>query len=288
MLPRISKCKQSDSNDGIFSIIIPTWNNLSYLQLCLRSIRENSTYRHQIIILVNEGADGTVEWLQSQHDVDYVLAENNIGICMGLNICRSLVGNPYIVYANDDMYFLPAWDQGLYMETQHAPDKHFMLSSTMIEPSGNNPCCLIHNFGTDIESFREKELLDCCNQFTKENWSGASWPPSLIPTDTWDLVGGMSIEFSPGMYSDPDLSRKLWEIGVRYFKGVGNSFVYHFGSKSTKRIRKNKGKKQFLAKWGITARFFYQHYLKLGQPFDGTLPDIPSNDKSEKLHRLFH
>ncbi len=31
----------------------------------------------------------------------------------------------------------------------------------------------------------------------------------------------MSEEFSPGMYSDPDLSMKLWQEGVRYFKGIG-------------------------------------------------------------------
>ena len=46
------------------------------------------------------------------------------------------------------------------------------------------------------------------------------------------LVGGMSIEFSPGMYSD--LSKKLYESVVRQFKGVGKSLVYHFYSESNK------------------------------------------------------
>lgn len=288
MFPKITKYQQSVSDDAVFSIVIPSWNNLPYLQLCLRSIRENSTFHHQIVVLVNEGADGTAEWLHTQQDVDYVVAESNVGICLGLNACRSMVRTPYMVYANDDMYFLPAWDQALYAEVQQVPDAHFMLSATMVEPTGSNPCCVIRDFGTSLETFREDELLAACPDFVKGDWSGASWPPSLVPTDTWDLVGGMSVEFSPGMYSDPDLSRKLWEMGVRYFKGVGSSFVYHFGSKSTKRMRKNKGKKQFLKKWGITSRFFYQHYLKLGQPFEGILPDIPLKDKAVRWHRFFH
>ena len=34
----------------MFSILIPTWNNLELLKLCVHSIRENSGYSHQIIV----------------------------------------------------------------------------------------------------------------------------------------------------------------------------------------------------------------------------------------------
>ena len=44
----------------MFSIIIPTFNNLDYLRLCLRMIRKNSKYNHEIIIHINEGIDGTL------------------------------------------------------------------------------------------------------------------------------------------------------------------------------------------------------------------------------------
>ena len=33
-----------------FSIIIPTFNNLEYLKLCIKSIRKNSLFDHDIII----------------------------------------------------------------------------------------------------------------------------------------------------------------------------------------------------------------------------------------------
>ena len=37
----------------MFSIIIPTLNNLSYLKLCIESIQKNSKYNHEIINLEN-------------------------------------------------------------------------------------------------------------------------------------------------------------------------------------------------------------------------------------------
>ena len=54
--------KQTSPSDIRFSIIIPTWNNLAYLKKCLESLDKNSFYNHQIILHLNEGIDGTVEW----------------------------------------------------------------------------------------------------------------------------------------------------------------------------------------------------------------------------------
>ena len=37
--------------------------------------------------------------------------------------------------------------------------------------------------------------------------------------------------------SDPDLNKKLWDVGVRIFKGINDFKVYHFGSIVTRRYR---------------------------------------------------
>ena len=49
----------------MFSIIIPTLNNLDYLKLCINSLKKNSSLNHEIIIHVNNGTDGTLEYLKS-------------------------------------------------------------------------------------------------------------------------------------------------------------------------------------------------------------------------------
>jgi hypothetical protein len=75
---------------------------------------------------------------------------------------------------------------------------------------------------------------------------------------------------------------KLYEAGVRYFKGVDASRVYHFGSKSTHRIILNNGSKQFLNKWGITSATFARFYLKRGQNFEGEVIKNPGNPALRK------
>lgn len=250
----------------LFSILIPSWNNLPFLQLCVESIRKNSTFTHQIIVHVNEGTDGTLEWVQSQ-GLDYSYSEKNVGVCLAMNSMRPLVSCQYMFYLNDDMYLLPAWDEALYAEVKSLPDNKFFLSGTMIQPHNHLDVGVTADYGDTVESFHEGRLLAEYKQYTMEDWCGATWPPNLVHRDIWDLVGGYSIEYTPGMYSDPDFTAKLWMAGVRYLKGVASCRVYHFETKSTGRIKRNNGALQFLLKWGITNSTIRKKMTGLGKPW---------------------
>lgn len=252
--------------EPVFSIIIPSWNNLPYLKVCVDSIRKNSTYPHQIIVHVNEGTDGTLEWVQNE-GLDYTFSERNIGVCQACNMMRTRVKTDYIFYLNDDMYLLPGWDTALMDEIKSLPDNLFFLSGTMIQPHNYLDVGILANYGDSVETFDEARLLKEYMQHPMADWRGATWPPNLMHRDVWDLVGGYSIEYTPGMYSDPDLTAKLWMAGVRHFKGLGKCRAYHFETKSTQRVRKNNGSLQFLFKWGITNRMMRQNLTQLGTPF---------------------
>ena len=277
MIEDIEKFQRTSKSDYRFSILIPTWNNLEFLKICVNSIKKNSHFDLQIIVIVNEGNDGTEEWIKNQKELDYIYSKKNIGICWGLNIARSIVKSEYIIYVNDDMYVLPDWDLELYKEIEIIGHKNFTLSSTMIEPTDTgNACVVVRDYGRNSHDFQEERLLNEYKSLSIVDWSGSMSPPNVIHVDMWDLVGGMSIEFSPGIFSDYDFSRKLFEAGVRFFKGKGNSLVYHFGSKSIFRIKHNKGRKTFLLKWGYTTRIFNDKYLRRGKVFDGNItePDL--------------
>jgi GT2 family glycosyltransferase len=259
-----------------FSIIIPTWNNLPHLQLMISSLRKNSHFKNQIIVFVNEGKDGTASWLKEQEDVEFIESKSNVGICIAVNSCRTLVRSKYIVYFNDDMYVCPDWDLEIHKEIENIGHDQFILSSTLIEPYPvDNPSyvSVVQNFGDTIATFDEQGLLNSYKGIVKADWSGSSWPPTIVSTAVWDVVGGYSIEFSPGMYSDPDFSMKLWKYGVRVFKGVGASKIYHFQSKSTNRVKKNRGNATFMLKWGVSVRDFYNSFLKMGEAYQGELPN---------------
>src|SRR5450759_2467156 len=127
----------------MFSILIPTWNNLELLKLCVRSIRENSTFSHQIIVHVNDGSDGTLDWVRTQQ-LDHTYSPQNVGICLAVNEAAMLARHDYILYLNDDMYCCPGWDAALVNKMKDLDTDLFMLSGTMIEPvHTNNPCVVV-------------------------------------------------------------------------------------------------------------------------------------------------
>jgi glycosyltransferase involved in cell wall biosynthesis len=272
----------------MFSIIIPTWNNLEFVRLCVESIYKNSVFKHQVILHINDGSDGTKEWAD-QNQISYTHTPVNAGICVAVNQAALLADCDYIVYMNDDMYVCPGWDKYLLDEIQLLETDCFLLSATMIEPrSTSNPCVIVSDFGDQTGNFKEEALLKQYEHLEKDDWTGATWPPTIVSKKYWYITGGYSIEFSPGMSSDDDFSMKMWKAGCRIFKGIGKSKVYHFQTKSTTRIKKNDGRNQFLFKWGISQSTFNKWFIHRGSPYKGPLEE-PDNKilKTELLRAWF-
>ena len=146
------------SQNRLFSIVIPTWNNLAFLKLCIQSIQRNSYYNHQIIVHVNDGSDGTLEWIKKA-GIDYTHSEQNIGVCFAMNMMRTKVKTDYILFLNDDMYVLPFWDKVLYDEIEKLSDNYFFLSATSIQPHTQSASTILANYGDSIETFQEDKLL---------------------------------------------------------------------------------------------------------------------------------
>ena len=257
----------------MFSLIIPTYNNLKYLKSCLESIKKNSKFNHEVIVYVNSSLDGTLEFVKS-NSVKYLYNKTNVGLCKAVNEGVKVSKFDYIIYAHDDMYFCPGWDIEFYNEIKKINVKDFFLSGTMIQPFKS---FIYLDCGNQIENFDETKLLKEYKKIHFDDFQGSTWAPSLIPKNTWNKVGGFSEEYGPGLGSDPDFNMKLWKIGVRLFKGIGNCRVYHFSSVSLRKKISNKGSKTFLLKWGISIKFFRKHYLKSDTKFDGFLKNPEKN-----------
>ena len=265
----------------MFSIIIPTFNNLDYLKLCIESIKKNSNFDHQIITHINVGEDGTKDYLQDL-GYEFTYTKYNAGICEGMNMAAKKAKNEYILYAHDDFYFCPGWDTEFKNEIDKMGHKNFYLSGTMIGTTGEESL----DCGTNINNFNEKKLLDNYKNLNFYDFQGSTWAPHLIHRDVWNKIGGFSEEFYPGTGSDPDLNMKLWRENIRIFKGLGKCLVFHFGSVVTRRNNKdsevktesgNKGNKIFLLKWGITIKFFKKFYLRSDTPYTSHLEEPNKN-----------
>ena len=264
----------------MFQIIIPTFNNLEYLKLCIKSIRQNSKFNHQIIPHVNIGSDQTSNFLINEN-IDFTFTDYNSGICEGMNTASKKSKFEYILYSHDDFYFCPGWDVALKDEIEKIGHNRFYLSGVMMN-NGPIKC----NFGNDLDSFNEKKFLNEYKNYNHYDFQGSTWAPHLIHKEIWNRVGGFSEEFYPGTGSDPDLNMKLWKSGIRIFKGINNCKVYHFGSIVTRKYKNDpniktesgsKGGKIFLLKWGITINFFKKFYLRSDTKYFGELTEPLKN-----------
>tara|TARA_B100001121_G_C18646807_1_gene602104 strand:- start:103 stop:936 length:834 start_codon:yes stop_codon:yes gene_type:complete len=260
----------------MISIVIPTFNNLEYLKLCIGSLKKNSYYNHEIIFHINDGVDGSLELIKNL-GYKYSYSKNNIGLCSAINNAAKLSNNKYILYSHDDMYFCPEWDIILMNEVKKIGHDNFYLSGTMIEANSGH---IKYNFGRTFSEFNEKDLLDKFKIINFYDHQGTHFAPHLVSKKMWNKVGGFSEEFNPGIGSDPDFNFKLWNEGVRIFKGLNDFKVYHFGSitsRKKKDLIQNKGDKTFLKKWGISTKFFKKYYLRSRTRYNGPLSEPKKN-----------
>lgn len=236
----------------LFSIIIPSWNNLPFLDLCIRSIRKNSDYNHQIIVYVNEGTDGTLDYVK-ENNIDYAYSPVNAGVCTAMNEARKLMKTDYLVFFNDDFYACPHWDSVMWDYIKELDTDKFFISGIQIQRDThfyNNT--IKGEYGHGIEDFDEEKLLAEYESYPLIDDNFACAPPNICHVDIWDKVGGYSIEFSPGYASDPDFTAKcFFNAGVTHFKQLGASRIYHFMNKSTLRNKNmNEGRvKVWNEKW---------------------------------------
>ena len=274
----------------MFSILIPTWNNLPYLKLCIESIRKHSCVDHEILVHVNEGSDGTLCWLQEQ-GIRHSHSGGNIGICLAVNHLAAMAKQDWLLYMNDDMVCCPGWDAALIKRINLAPNDRLFLSSILLEPIlTRNDRVIVQDHGRTPDNFDENGLLQHFMDVHRTNMPGRASQPTLLAKRWWFMVGGYSLEFSPGMSSDDDLLIKLWIVGFRHFEIISSSRLYHFSCSSTGRVRKNRGSREFALKWGITQGEFMSNYLLKGH---GTTDEalmncIPKPTLSGRLKRAIH
>ena len=91
-----------------------------------------------------------MEYLK-ESNIDHTHTEYNSGICEGINKAAKLARYEYFLYAHDDFYFIPNWDQILKQELDKIGHNDFYLSGTMMK-NGQ----IDFNCGDTPDNFDEK------------------------------------------------------------------------------------------------------------------------------------
>lgn len=266
-----------------FSVVIPTWRNLGYLELCLHGLQRNSAVDHQVVVFFNGFDDDCRRWLKARGPdptFQYLQSMENLGVCSAVNRASELARMEHICYMNDDMYPLPGWDTALAKYLGRTGK--LWLSGTAIEPGRATPCYIGNcDYGSGPADFREGELLRDFRSLSRPYDTVSTWPPTLLRLDDWKAIGGFDEAYFPGFGSDPDLAMKMYSIGCRDFIGVGESLVYHFSKATTGRFEGSGDfdpRRYFRKKWGMSWSRFLRKVIGRDERLEPRPASIPGGD----------
>jgi glycosyltransferase involved in cell wall biosynthesis len=209
----------------MISYCIPSKNNLRYLKLAIESIKKNSHYDdNEILVYVDQDDDGTSQWLKD-NDIRFIL--NDSGVCNGIGYAYDTLfknaKNDLVVAFHADMVLGIDADKNLFKHHKRGS----VVCSTRIEPPLHppGPEKVVKDFGMWPEDFKWKEFDEFVKEFATQNenkTAGSSFAPWLI--DRRDHLGHDPIFLS--VFEDADLFRRFVLAGYHMVQSW-DSLVYH-------------------------------------------------------------
>jgi len=91
----------------IVSVVVPTFNRLRHLRICIEKTRLNVAHPDEIIVVDGGSSDGTRDWLAGQRDLKVIFEREREGAVKAFNRGFRAATGHYVMWLNDDAYPLP-------------------------------------------------------------------------------------------------------------------------------------------------------------------------------------
>ena len=249
----------------MISIIIPTYRNPEYLDICLKSAIEQQHNKNEIIVAIDGFIEESKEVLEKyKENINVLDLGKNQGMQTALNYGVMNATNEKIFIVNDDNVFCKDFD--LEIE-EYLQEKH-VLTLNQIEPTGPGIFKFpVKDLGRNPKDFKYDEFIEYEQSIRKNELSldGGIFPFAMYKK-YYMAVGGFDVMYKSPFICDWDFFLKLDLIGLGFTR-THNAHLYHFGSTATK--NGNEGEKfkategpaaqVFMYKWGIPPQLFKNH-----------------------------
>ena len=258
------------------TFVIPSRNNLEFLQLAYQSIRNLST-KHEVLVLNDASTDGTQEWINNQKDQDLIVHHNpgpeRIGIVgmfdKGIEMARTEI----IMAFHSDMVACKDFDVNILKHLE----KGKIVTGTRVEPPlhPDGPEKILMNFGIEVEEFNMEKWYKESELLKNERVTEGIFAPWCMYKEDFLSIGGHDELFAPQSKEDSDLFNRFhlkgykfiqpWDALVYHFTSRGSRFNKHAGGSAGKNSDEwlhttTKNGRNFIRKWGDFIK--HDHLMK--------------------------
>jgi glycosyltransferase involved in cell wall biosynthesis len=264
------------------SVIIPSYRNPKYLDICVQSLVENSTLPDSQIVIVVDGFEDESKDVLAKYEnhpkVSILVNEKNQGMQYSLNVGVMQATNEYIFIVNDDNVFPRRWDARIMEDVKKyfAQNPLTCITVNQIEPTG--PSMFYHfikDFGHDTEQFRYQDYLNFEETFSEPDDANGRIFPFIVSKKHYLATGGLDTFYQSPNVCDWDYFLRL-ELLNFVFPRIKNVNLYHFGSVVT---RKNAESPIFQAKMQFARE---QYNFKWGQyPYNANVTNIKTDPSGQ-------
>lgn len=220
----------------LVSIVVVTYNNLTYTKMCLDSVLRNSLYPSvELVVVDNASTDGTptyLEELQVLHDnVRVVLNRHNAGFAAANNQGIAAAMGQRLVLLNNDTVAPNGWLPKLL---RHLDRPEIGLVGAVTNFSGNESRIAVTY--TDLSGLEEFAA-----HYTRAHDGQvfdirvAAMYCVALRRDTYERIGPLDEQFSIGMFEDDDYSHRVRLAGLRVVCAE-DAFIHHVGQASFKQL----------------------------------------------------
>jgi GT2 family glycosyltransferase len=214
------------------SIVMVTYNNLTYTRNCLTSIFTKTRYpNYEIIVVDNGSTDGTPAYLtqlsQARADLEVIVNDQNLGFARANNQGIAASTGRYIVLLNNDTLVTRGWLGGL---VEHLRDPRVGAVDPVTNMAGNEA-----RIDVDYAMLESMDIFAVryTTRHMDETLEVAMLPMFCLAMrrEVYEEVGPLDERFGVGMFEDDDYARRLKLAGYKTIVAQ-DVFIHHIGNAS--------------------------------------------------------
>jgi GT2 family glycosyltransferase len=115
--------KQTQSENPLVSVIVPNWNGMRFVGMCLDSLAQLHFENFEVIVVDNGSMDGSREMIEEKYPwVRLLKLPYNMGFAIACNEGIKAAKAEYVVLLNNDIEVVPDWLSELYEGMERHPE----------------------------------------------------------------------------------------------------------------------------------------------------------------------